>query len=183
MRLSYRLADAPPYLQTLHAEQMERVRRANAMAAEMRRLPLMLSATPEAIAAALEARVPKRRLVVLAPVVAPSPEPPPADPETVSKPTVRQIVVETARHFNVGYEEIRSHRRKLAIVIPRQIAMYLAHALTSASYPQIGRWVAERDHSTTMHAVSKIAEWRRDAARTTDADCRAIAARLGASLD
>ena len=36
--------------------------------------------------------------------------------------------------------------------------MYLAKNLTSLSYPEIGRRVGNRDHTTVMHAVRKVDE-------------------------
>jgi hypothetical protein len=167
--ISFRLADAPPYLQTLHAERMERMRRVNAMQIEAARR-------------------------FLAPLSAPEPQRPPlssvpAEPSAVGmpagygiRPTVHAIVRAVAVFYGVRETEIRSHRRTLDVVVPRQVAMYLSHMLTSASYPQIAKWVANRDHTTAMHAVSKVAAWRLDPDRTTNADCLAIAASMGAKL-
>ena len=45
-----------------------------------------------------------------------------------------------------------------AVARPRQVAMYLAKALTSRSLPEIGRKFGGRDHTTVMHAVRKIEE-------------------------
>jgi chromosomal replication initiator protein len=42
------------------------------------------------------------------------------------------------------------------VVRPRQIAMYLAKALTLRSLPEIGRRFGGRDHTTVLHAVRKI---------------------------
>jgi chromosomal replication initiator protein len=36
--------------------------------------------------------------------------------------------------------------------------MYLAKQLTSRSLPEIGRRFGNRDHTTVMHAVSRVAE-------------------------
>ena len=40
----------------------------------------------------------------------------------------------------------------------RQVAMYLAKQLTSRSLPEIGRKFGNRDHTTVMHAVSRVGE-------------------------
>ena len=45
-----------------------------------------------------------------------------------------------------------------AVARPRQIAMYLAKQLTSRSLPEIGRKFGNRDHTTVMHAVSRVGE-------------------------
>ena len=51
-----------------------------------------------------------------------------------------------------------SPRRARAVARPRQIAMYLSKQLTSKSLPEIGRTFGGRDHTTVMHAVSRIDE-------------------------
>ena len=48
-----------------------------------------------------------------------------------------------------------SKRRHRSIILPRQIAMYLASVLTSHSSGYIGVRFG-RDHSTVLHAVEKI---------------------------
>jgi len=63
-----------------------------------------------------------------------------------------------ARHYNVSRQELVSNRRTRVIVKPRQIAMYLAKALTPRSFPEIGRRFGGRDHTTVLHAVRKIEE-------------------------
>jgi chromosomal replication initiator protein len=53
-----------------------------------------------------------------------------------------------------------SKRRHAHIVLPRQIAMYLAKELTQKSLPEIGEAFGGRDHTTVLHAMRKIAEQR-----------------------
>ena len=55
----------------------------------------------------------------------------------------------------IGYRYHRE-RRARAVARPRQIAMYLSKQLTSRSLPEIGRTFGGRDHTTVMHAVSRI---------------------------
>jgi chromosomal replication initiator protein len=54
--------------------------------------------------------------------------------------------------------DMASARRSRAIARPRQVAMYLAKQLTSRSLPEIGRKFGNRDHTTVMHAVSRVGE-------------------------
>jgi chromosomal replication initiator protein len=61
-----------------------------------------------------------------------------------------------AGHYQVSRSELTSSRRTRAIVVPRQIAMYLAKVLTPRSLPEIGRRFGNRDHTTVLHAVRKI---------------------------
>ena len=51
-----------------------------------------------------------------------------------------------------------SSRRSINIARPRQIAMYICKAITSFSYPEIGKAFGGKDHTTVMHAVKKIEE-------------------------
>ena len=50
--------------------------------------------------------------------------------------------------------------RVYEIVVPRQIAMYLAKQMTEASLPEIGRQFGNKHHTTVMHSVRKIEELR-----------------------
>lgn len=68
-----------------------------------------------------------------------------------------KIVRVVAKHFGVRVGEVFSHNRIAMNVHARQVAMYLAKALTSASYPKIGRYFHGRDESTVKHAVRKMA--------------------------
>ena len=63
-----------------------------------------------------------------------------------------------ARHFNLKPEDFKSKKRNREIAFPRQIAMYLCRELTDMSLPQIGSEFGGRDHTTVMHAYSKISE-------------------------
>lgn len=61
-----------------------------------------------------------------------------------------------AGHYHVSRADLVSSRRTRAIVVPRQIAMFLAKTLTPRSLPEIGRRFGNRDHTTVLHAVRKI---------------------------
>jgi DnaA-like protein len=67
--------------------------------------------------------------------------------------TIQQIV---CRHYQIRRHDMLSSRRTIAVVMPRQIAMYLAKFLTLRSLPDIGRRFGGRDHTTVLHAVRKI---------------------------
>ena len=74
------------------------------------------------------------------------------------KITIEEIQKQVAEHYNIRVSEMSSARRARNIARPRQIAMYLAKQLTSRSLPEIGRKFGNRDHTTVMHAVSKVTE-------------------------
>ncbi len=54
--------------------------------------------------------------------------------------------------------DITSTRREKTVVLPRQVAMYLAKKLTRKSLPDIGRRFGGRDHTTVLHSVRRIEE-------------------------
>jgi len=77
------------------------------------------------------------------------------EPKKVKIEDIQRIV---SKHFNVTKADLLSARRTRTVVRPRQIAMYLAKALTPRSLPEIGRRFGNRDHTTVLHAVRKIEE-------------------------
>ena len=64
--------------------------------------------------------------------------------------------------FGVTHEELTGDRRSQNIVYPRQVAMYLSRELTDSSLPKIGKEFGGRDHTTVIHATSKIARLIRE---------------------
>ncbi len=71
---------------------------------------------------------------------------------------IMDIVEVVAKHFDVRLTDLQSKRRSRSITVPRQICMYLARALTKHSLEEIGGHLGGRDHTTVMHACTKIAE-------------------------
>jgi chromosomal replication initiator protein len=72
--------------------------------------------------------------------------------------TIEEIQRRVAEHWNIRLTDMSSARRARAVARPRQVAMYLAKQLTSRSLPEIGRKFGNRDHTTVMHAVSRVGE-------------------------
>ena len=70
--------------------------------------------------------------------------------------TVEEIQKTVAHHFNVKISDLKSKKRLQALVLPRQIAMYLSRRLTACSFPEIGEKFGGKDHSTIIHAIKKI---------------------------
>ena len=75
------------------------------------------------------------------------------EPKRVKIEDIQKLV---ANHYNVTRADILSSRRTAVVVKPRQVAMFLAKALTMRSLPEIGRRFGGRDHTTVLHAVRKI---------------------------
>ena len=59
-------------------------------------------------------------------------------------------------------DELCGDKRSQNIVYPRQVAMYLSRELTDSSLPKIGKEFGGRDHTTVIHATSKIARLIRE---------------------
>jgi chromosomal replication initiator protein len=51
---------------------------------------------------------------------------------------------------------MKSKKRVKNIAFPRQIAMFIARKLTDFSTTEIGNEFGGKDHSTVIHAISKI---------------------------
>ncbi len=72
--------------------------------------------------------------------------------------SIEEIQKRVAEHYNIRLTDMSSARRARNVARPRQVAMYLAKQLTSRSLPEIGRRFGNRDHTTVMHAVARVAE-------------------------
>ena len=76
--------------------------------------------------------------------------------------TIERIQEITSDRFGLSLEELCGDRRSQNIVYPRQVAMYLSRELTDSSLPKIGKQFGGRDHTTVIHATSKIARMIRE---------------------
>jgi chromosomal replication initiator protein len=72
--------------------------------------------------------------------------------------SVERIQEEVIDRFGISMQELTGDRRSQSIVYPRQVAMYLCRELTDSSLPKIGKKFGGRDHTTVIHATSKIAK-------------------------
>ncbi|MDP2299491.1 MAG: chromosomal replication initiator protein DnaA [Coriobacteriia bacterium] len=78
-------------------------------------------------------------------------------PERSIKPiSMTTIQQEVCRFYGVSKNELIGDKRTQSIVFPRQIAMYLTRELTDLSLPAIGAGFGGRDHTTVIHANTKI---------------------------
>jgi chromosomal replication initiator protein len=78
-----------------------------------------------------------------------------SSPRKTSISTIQKVV---SQHYRVPVESMRSKVRTARLAFPRQIAIYLARDLTSASLAQIGQRFGGRDHTTVIHACQKITD-------------------------
>lgn len=66
------------------------------------------------------------------------------------------IIRETCKYFHTTGEDLLGSKRNKEIVRPRQVIMYLLRHEASLSYPEIGREMGGRDHTTIMHGCKKV---------------------------
>jgi len=85
------------------------------------------------------------------------------------KAVLKDLLVESARqvsledvlrvvggYYHIPATDLKSRRRVKNLVLPRQVAMYLARELTQLSLPEIGMGFGGKDHTTVLYAVNKI---------------------------
>ena len=70
--------------------------------------------------------------------------------------SVEYIQEVVAKYFNISERDIKSSKRSSDIAYPRQIAMFLCRDLGNMPFTKIGEAFGKRDHTTVMHACSKI---------------------------
>jgi len=70
--------------------------------------------------------------------------------------TVEEVIKAVTEKFGIKIVDIKSPKKSKNLVLPRQIAMYLARKLTKQSFPDIGAKIGGRDHSTVIYANNKI---------------------------
>ena len=79
----------------------------------------------------------------------------------VRKITIEAIQRAVAEQFGMKVSDLKQKNNSRNVVVPRQIAMYLAKQMTEASLPEIGRQFGNKHHTTVMHSIAKIDEQRR----------------------
>jgi chromosomal replication initiator protein len=79
----------------------------------------------------------------------------------VRKITIESIQRAVAEQFGMKVSDLKQKNNSRNVVVPRQIAMYLAKQMTEASLPEIGRQFGNKHHTTVMHSIGKIDEQRR----------------------
>jgi chromosomal replication initiator protein len=70
--------------------------------------------------------------------------------------TIDAIQKAVAQRFKLQQQQLKQRSNAHSISFPRQIAMYLAKDLTSASLTEIGRAFGGKHHTTVLHSIQKI---------------------------
>ncbi len=69
---------------------------------------------------------------------------------------IEEILEVVASFFRLPQRKMQSKSRARAIVLPRQVAMYMARRFTTLSLEEIGGFLGGKDHSTVVHAERRI---------------------------
>lgn len=126
--------------------------------------------------------VARKAAAMAAPVPVPAVEPPSPPPPVIPKvpkldgcPLLADIKAAVCEICEVTPLELESPRRWMPVSQARQVMMFIARHYTKASYPEIGRRLGGKDHSTVCHGVNLVAANR----RRFEARVMAVVAKLG----
>jgi len=81
---------------------------------------------------------------------------------TISQSAKRQVVsaekvLKTIQKFyNVSIDDIVSSKRNKEIIKPRHVAMYILYNIVGLSFPEVGRELGGKDHTTIMHGCKAV---------------------------
>jgi len=84
------------------------------------------------------------------------------DAERPAGLTIEIIARHVAAAFDLSVDQLKSKNNSRAIAMPRQVAMYICKRLTRHSFPEIGRELGGKHHTTVMHSVDKIDSMMRE---------------------
>ncbi len=82
-------------------------------------------------------------------------------PKVKHELTADAILKLVALQFGIKTTDIRSDKRTRKLSVPRQICMYLMRRHLLMSYPEIGKFMGGKDHTTILHGVTRIGELMR----------------------
>jgi chromosomal replication initiator protein len=69
-----------------------------------------------------------------------------------------EIMNAVSAHYGLSVDDLSGNSRVAHIATARQVAMYICRDQTNLSLPKIGQLFGNRDHTTVMYAVDKIAK-------------------------
>jgi chromosomal replication initiator protein len=76
--------------------------------------------------------------------------------------TIEAVQKAVAERYSIKPAQLREKSNRKDIVVPRQVAMYVAKELTGASLPEIGRAFGGKHHTTVIHSIDKIRDQRQN---------------------
>jgi chromosomal replication initiator protein len=100
--------------------------------------------------------------------------------EETSPVRVDTIMRVVAAKYSLDVKDLKGQQKTAAVVLPRQLAMYLATVMTDMATTTIGKAFGGRDHSTVIHAKKKIVKeieanpWFNELVNKLQADIRVV---------
>ena len=91
--------------------------------------------------------------------------------------SIEKIQRKVAEYYNIKPSDIIGKNRSRSIARPRQIAMYTEPELTRHSFPEIGTFFGNKDHTTVLFAYNKI---QKEVDR--DSELKAVVERISESF-
>lgn len=70
--------------------------------------------------------------------------------------TPKRLMEIVTTYYDITIEDVLGKSREQRLAFPRQVAMFLLRNEAKCSFPAIGEHIGGRDHTTAMHACSKI---------------------------
>lgn len=92
--------------------------------------------------------------------------------------SVKDIIELVCVEYTVSVTDLISARRTHDILLPRQVACYLARHHTFRSLPEIGRVIGGRDRTTIQNAIDVVSERMK-----FDAELSALIAKLAGEIN
>lgn len=77
-----------------------------------------------------------------------------------SKSDLNKIAKKVSAYYNCNLNELKSRCRLKSITLARHVAMYLMKKYTDLSLVDIGFFFKRKDHSTVIHAIEKIENFK-----------------------
>ena len=69
---------------------------------------------------------------------------------------LNKVLKVLSKNYSISINDLKSHKRQKDIASTRQLAFYLMKKTTFFSLKTIGEYIGGRDHSTVIHAITKI---------------------------
>jgi chromosomal replication initiator protein len=73
---------------------------------------------------------------------------------------LNDILQAVAERFDLSRSELQTPQKRKTIVVPRQIAMYLAKKLTRQHLDTIGAFFGDKNHTTVLYGIQKVKQSR-----------------------
>jgi chromosomal replication initiator protein len=72
--------------------------------------------------------------------------------------TIETITKTVANYYKIPVGDIRGKAKTKEVALPRQVAMYLVSKMLKPTLKDNGHYFSGRDHSTVLHAITRISE-------------------------